>query len=132
MPLLLSKKLGKINGIISQTNFHLNSSPSVCEALPQRLLEEEFQTMMEACPPFIQQKQTFMSSKNGGRTATWQLHKWASVSPLLSVFRLEQLGLDVALGNVALGAGSATRADHNQTSKCFSRCCKPTFLGRRV
>lgn len=48
MPLLLSRKVGKINGIISQTNFHLNSFPSVCEALLQRLLEEEFQTMMAA------------------------------------------------------------------------------------
>lgn len=39
---------------------------------------------------------------------------------------------DVALGDVALGASSAARPDHNQTSKCFSRCCKAALPGWRV
>ena len=63
MPLLLSKKVWKINGIISQINFHLNSSPSVCEALLQRLLEEEFQTMMAAFSSLHSTKTKFFEFK---------------------------------------------------------------------
>lgn len=67
-------------------------------------------------------KTNIFEFRGEGRTATRQLHKWASWSPSLSVFGLEQPVLDVALGDVALGAGSAVKADHNRTSKCFSRC----------
>lgn len=63
MPLLLSKKAGKINGLISQTNFRLNSSPSACKALPQRLLEEEFQTMMVALSSFHSTKTNIFEFK---------------------------------------------------------------------
>lgn len=44
-----------------------------------------------------------------------------SLSSFPSIFGLEQPVEDVALGDVAFGASSAARPDHNQTSKCFSR-----------
>lgn len=73
--------------------------------------------------------QTFLSPKNRERSAAGKYTRGDSLSPFLSVSGLEHSVEDVALGAVALGAGSAALADHNQTSKCFFQMLQTSLSG---
>lgn len=76
-------------------------------------------------------KTNIFESREQKKGSTRQGHKWGSLSsPFLSQGALvEQPVEDVALGEVALGAGSAVRADHNQTSKCFFQTLQTSLSG---